>query len=811
MKVYELAKEFGIKGTELVQRMKKDWKIPVRSYMEVLTEDVEKAVRQKLQAEEEVTKTKKEKKPVKKIIIRKTVKKTIKKATVKKPTAKKVASSKAEAAAPLVKEEKTQTKPIRNIIRRKAVEVQKIIEQKESAASFKEEDQEKVFKEEVPKEQVSLKEQLRSIDLSTPEEDPVEEEKKKVKKATEKEVPTQKFKAADFRKREVVFQPKKKKSTLLGQQFKKTQLTTPKEHKRVIKFYGPLTAQELSIQMKIKSNKLLNKLKQEGMSAEISTILDLDIVSLIAPEFGFEVKDQQKTFKDLLEELKYGDLKSPPILCPPVVTVMGHVDHGKTTLLDNLRKTRVVEKEAGGITQHIGAYSLSVGPSFITFIDTPGHEAFAEMRARGAQITNIIVIVVAADDGVNSQTIEAIKHAKSAKVPIIVAINKIDKPNADPEKVKQQMSQHELVPEEWGGDVIFVPISALKGDGTKELLEQISLVAEMQEIKANPKQSAQGVVIESRMEKGRGWVATVIIQNGTLKKSDYIMTESLIGRVRQMMNDQGQLVNSMRAGFPVEISGFEDAPKVGDLFFSIKNDKEACQFLLMKKQGQQSSLDTPKSAEELLKIYTSKIKELALIVKADVGGSLEAIKNSLTKIISDEVQLNVIHSGLGGITESDVLLAATAQAEIIGFNVRADSKSERLAQTHNVPIWNYSIIYELLDGVKKRAIGVLDPSVIDKECGKAQVREIFNITGVGAIAGSYVTSGKIGRQHLARLVRDGRVVYEGKIISLRRFKEDAKEVDENFECGIGLENFNDIKPGDLIETYIKKEVARTKL
>ena len=796
MKVYELAKEFGIKSTTLVQSMKKEWKIPVRSYMEVLTPDIEKMVRQKIKLAQE-KETKVVKKVAKKVVRKAAVKKAVRKATIKKTVKKK------EDPAPTVKKEEA---PSRNIIRRKAVEVKQIIEQKESEAKAEEAPSQEESKTE---QSVSLKEKLREIDL--PEEESVEE-KRKSKKAGEKEAPVQKFKATDFRKREVVFQPKKKKNVLLGQQFKKTQVTTPKEHKRVIRFYNPITVQELAIQMKIKSLQLLNKLKQEGMPADKQTILDIDIISLIAPEFGFEVKNQQKTFTDLIEELKYGDTQSAPVSCPPVVTVMGHVDHGKTTLLDHLRKTKVVEKEAGGITQHIGAYSLPVGSSFITFIDTPGHEAFAEMRARGAQITNIVVIVVAADDGVNSQTIEAIKHAQSAKVPIIVAINKMDKPNVDPEKVKQQMSQHNLVPEDWGGDVIFVPISALKGDGTKELLEQISLVAEMQEIKANPKQSAQGVIIESRMEKGRGWIATIIIKNGTLKKSDNIMTESLIGRVRQIVNDQGKNVQSVGPGFPAEISGFEDTPKAGDLFFAIQDDKEAHQFLLAQQQKSQSpTQDAPPTAEELLNMHTNKLKELALIIKADVGGSLEAIKNSLAKITSDEIKINVIHSGLGGITESDVLLATTSQAEVIGFNVRPDSKTEKLAQTHNIPIWNYSIIYELLDGVKKRAIGALDPSIVDEDWGKAEVREVFNITGAGAIAGSYVTSGKIGRHNLARLVRDGRVVYEGKLDSLKRFKDDAKEVDENFECGIGLENFNDIKVGDVIETYVKKEIARTGL
>ena len=800
MKVYELAKEFGIKSTELVQTMKKEWKIPVRSYMEVLTEDVEKAVRKKIKLSQEKETAKKEtKKVVKKVVRKKVVKKAASKVVVKKEE-------------PMPSSEKKEEPPSRNIIRRKAFEVKQIIEQKESEEKAQEVSPQESAETSTQEEQhLSLKDKLREINL--PDEKAAEEEKRKEKKAGDaKEAPVQKFKAADFRKREVVFQPKKKKSALLGQNFKKTQVTTPKGHKRVIKFYNPVTVQELALQMKVKSHQLLNKLKQEGMPADKQTVLDIDIISLIAPEFGFEIKNQQKTFKELIEELKYGDTKSAPISCPPVVTVMGHVDHGKTTLLDHFRKTKVVEKEAGGITQHIGAYNLPVGSSFITFIDTPGHEAFAEMRARGAQITNIVVIVVAADDGVNSQTEEAIKHAQSAKVPIIVAINKMDKPNADPEKVKQQMSKYNLVPEEWGGDVIFVPISALKGDGTKELLEQISLVAEMQEIKANPKQSAQGVIIESRMEKGRGWIATVIVKNGTLKKSDNIMTESLIGRIRQMVNDQGQNVQSAGPGFPVEISGFEDAPKAGDLFFSIENDKEARQFLLAQKQkGSVSDTSSAPTAEELLNMHTNKLKELALIIKADVGGSLEAIKNSLSKITSDEIKINVIHSGLGGITESDVLLATTSQAEIIGFNVRPDSKTEKLAQTHNIPIWNYSIIYELLDGVKKRAIGALDPSIVDEDWGKAEVREVFNITGAGAIAGSYVTSGKIGRHNLARLVRDGRVVYEGKLDSLKRFKDDAKQVEENFECGIGLENFNDIKVGDVIETYVKKEIARTDL
>ena len=785
MRVYELAKELNVKSVELVDKIRKEWKLPVRSYMEMLTEEQEKQIRKKLQLEKKED-TEKKAETSKKRVIRRAVKKQT------------IAIEK--------EEEKVKKPVVKSVIRRKAVEVKPIVIKKETPDSGEILAPAPVTaKEEKP----SLKETLQTLELNSEKLSAEEEEKKKVKKFSDKEEPVQKFTATDFRKREVIFQQKKKRGPL-DHHAKKTILTIPKEHKRVIKFHAPLTVQELAHQMGLKSKKLTDKLKQEGLSAEKDTILDLDIVSLIAPEFKFEVKDQQKTFEELAEELKFGDLKTKPVLCPPVVTIMGHVDHGKTTLLDTFRKTSIVEKEAGGITQHIGAYSLPVGSSFITFIDTPGHEAFAEMRARGARLTNIVIIVVAADDGVSSQTVEAIQHAQTAQVPIIVAVNKMDKPGADIEKVKQEMSQHNIMPEEWGGDTLFVPISALTGDGTQNLLEQILLVAEMQEIKANPKQSAQGIVIESRMEKGRGWVATLIIQNGTLKKSDYIMTSSLLGRVRQMMNDRGQNIFSMGPGFPVEISGFDEPPQVGASFFAVQNEKLARDFLLRQTQNVQQPR-VAKTADELLQMHMSKVKELALIIKADVGGSLEAIKNSLAKVDSEEVKINIIQAGLGSITESDILLAVTAQAEVIGFNIRADSKSEKLAKEHNIPIWTYTIIYELLDGIKKRAIGVLDPSIVDQECGKAEVREVFSISGLGAIAGSYILSGKIGRQHLARLVRDGRIVYEGKIDSLRRFKEDVKEVDEAFECGIGLERFNDIKVGDVIETFIKKEVARTEL
>lgn len=788
MRVYELAKEFSMKSTDLVNKIRTEWSIPVRSYMEYLSPDVEKKIRRQLESAQ-------------------------KKAAVKKPAVKKVIRRKSASASKksAASEELKESSPVRvvkkNVIRRKAVDVKPLTASQPEPEKKKEEPAPSSSA--AKKTESSLKEDLEVLNLEA--EKKIQEEKRKLKKASDKEEEVKKFRASDFRKREVIFQPKKKRSTqnILT---KKTQITKPKEHKRVVKFYRDLSVQEFSHQMGVKAVKLLDKLKQEGMAAELNTLLDFDVMSLMAVEFGFEIKDQRKTFEEAVEELKFGDLKAPLKPCPPVVTVMGHVDHGKTTLLDFLRKTRIVTREAGGITQHIGAYSLPVGKSFVTFIDTPGHAAFADMRARGAQVTNIAVIVVAADDGVNSQTIEAVQHAQSAKVPILVAVNKIDKPEAQPEKIKQQMSEQGLVPEEWGGDVIFVPLSALKGTGVKELLEQILLLAEMQEIKANPKQSAQGVVIESRMEKGRGWVASLIVQNGTLKKSQYIMTPSLVGRVRQMTNDQGQSVDKAPPGLPVEISGFDSAPQVGDPFFAVKDEKRARDFIEQKtiKPVQDKALD-PKALEQILTLQTQKTKELNLILRADAAGSLEAVKNSIQKINSENVKLKIIHSGLGGITENDILLSAGSHGEVFGFNVRPDSKTEKLAKEHKVPIWTYNVIYELLESVKKRAIGKLDPHIEEEVTGKAEVREVFHISKLGSIAGAMVVSGKIGSQHLARVIREGRVVYNGRINSLRRFKEDVKEAAESFECGIGLNQFNDVKQGDFIESYIKKETARTEL
>ena len=785
MRVYELAKELNMKSIDLVDRARKTWKLPIRSYMEVLTDDIEKKIRKKITEERKSAESKKQtaKKSSSKII---RIKKKTAEASSAKPSAVQV-SKKA-------------------IIRRKAEEITELSLKKQKPPDQKIQEEPPLTEEKAsPLKPSSLKEDLNFLS-SHLEESLKEEEKRKTRKNLEQTA--QKFRASDFRKREVVFQPKKKRN-LQDRLSKKTQITTPKSHKRVVKFYENLSVQDLSRQLGVKLGKLLDKLKSEGLDSQPETLLDFDMVSLIAGEFGFETKNCQKTFEQLAQELKFGQLNAEPTACPPVVTVMGHVDHGKTTLLDQFRKTTMADQEEGGITQHIGAYSVPVKNSFITFIDTPGHEAFSAMRARGARLTNIVVIVVSAVDGVQSQTVEAIEHARSAKTPILVAVNKIDKPGADIEKIKKQMSEHNLLSEDWGGDTIFVSVSAKTGDGIQDLLERILLVAEMQELKANPKQSAEGVIIESRMVKGRGWTASLIVQNGTLKKSQYIMTSSLLGRVRQMTNDQGKIVSSAEPGRAIEISGFDSAPKVGDLFYAIKNDKPAREFLSKQKMAVETPVSLEKkSMEELLKVYTQKTKELALVVKADVAGSLEAVKNSLSKIGSDEVQLNIIHSGLGGITESDVLLALTAEGAVVGFNVRPDSKALQTAKDQNVPLLMSTIIYELLSIVKKQAIGILDPNILDEVCGKAEIREVFSFSS-GAVAGSYILSGTVNRRHLVRLIRDGRVIHEGKIKSLRRFKDDVKEVSEKYECGIGLEQYNDLKPGDTIETYLKKEVART--
>ncbi len=624
------------------------------------------------------------------------------------------------------------------------------------------------------------------------------------------EVP-QVFTATEFRKREVIFQPKKKKS-LVGASSKKTQITTPAAHKRVVEVHGSISLGNLASAMGLKAPALMKKLMAAGVQATMNAEIDFDTVALVVPEFGWEAVNTLKSENELVTATAFGDLSAERVVRPPVVTVMGHVDHGKTSLLDAIRKAKVASGEAGGITQHIGAYNVSLDDgSKITFIDTPGHEAFTAMRARGANLTDIAIIVVAADDGMMPQTVEAVNHAKAAKVPIIVAINKMDKPAANPERIKQQLTELELVPEEWGGTTMYVPVSALKGDGIKELLEQIALVAEVQELRANPKRSGTGLVIESRVEKGRGTVATVLVQDGTVTIGKMIVAGTVVGRVRSMTNDQGKTIKEAGPGEPIEVLGLPEPPMAGDRF-DIAKDEASAREIAAQRKGLVKHDDVPHSKMSLTELFarvkSGDTKELAIVLKVDVAGSLEAVKGMVDKLSTPEVKVRIIHSAIGGITESDVLLGSTINGVIVGFNVRPDGGAARIAKEKGIEIKTYSVIYELVDDLKKAMGGMLAPTVVEKAMGRAEVRNIFTVPKMGVIAGCFVTEGKITRQHTLRLVRDGKIIYEGKVGSLKRFKDDVKEVATGFECGIGIENFNDIKVGDVMEAFVREEQVR---
>ncbi len=625
----------------------------------------------------------------------------------------------------------------------------------------------------------------------------------------EEEVAT--FSQTEFRKREMVFQPKKKKG-LLNRESRRTEITTAKASKRVVKVNQTMSVADLAQEMGVKAAQLTKSLMTNGVTASMNTELDFDTISLLVPEFNFEAINVHQTVDEMLADTAYGEMDAEHVLRSPVVTVMGHVDHGKTSLLDAIRKADVASREAGGITQHIGAYRVTTEHGHvITFIDTPGHEAFTAMRARGANATDIVVIVVAADDGVMPQTAEAINHAKAAKVPIIVAINKMDRPNANVEKIKQQMTEFELVPEEWGGTTIFCPVSALKKTGISELLEQIYLTAEMEDLKANPKRSATGVVIESRVDKGRGPVATLLVQDGTLKVGQYFVVGTVSGRVRSLINDKGERVTEAGPSVPVEVLGLSDTPMAGDRF-DITESESAAQEVAATRKAQFAKLNNvgPKvSLEDIFsKMQNKELKELTIVLKTDVAGSVEAIKGMFEKIGTSEVKLKIIHAAVGGINESDVLLAQTSKGLIVGFNVRPDGGASQLAKQHGIEIKTYSIVYELMDDMKKALSGMLTPDIIEKQLGRAEVRNIFSVPKLGTIAGCAVVDGKITRQSQLRLVREGKIIYTGKLTSLKRFKDDAKEVASGYECGIGIENYNDLKVGDVIEAFTQESISR---
>ncbi len=571
-----------------------------------------------------------------------------------------------------------------------------------------------------------------------------------------------------------------------------------------------ISVQDLAHQMGKKATDVIMKLMGMGVMATINQELDVDTATIIAEEFGatveVKISKEEELFTDI--EDKPEDLQHRP----PVVTIMGHVDHGKTSLLDKIRSTHVTSTEAGGITQHIGAYQVEISGQKITFLDTPGHEAFTAMRARGAQVTDIAILVVAADDGVMPQTIEAIDHAKAAGVPIIVAINKIDKPEADPDRIKQELTNYGLISEEWGGDTIMVPVSAKQGMGIEDLLEMILLVAEVAELKANPNRNAKGKVIESKLDKGRGAVATLLVQAGTLHVGDFLIVGTTQGRIRAMFDYKGQAVKVAAPSTPVEILGLNEVPEAGDDYIAVDNEKLAKQVAdkrQKEKHLQEISRNTKVSLEDLFaQIKEGDIKELNIILKADVQGSIEAIRQSLEKLGNDEVRVNIIRTAVGGIREADVMLAAASNALIIGFNVRPDVGARRMAEKESIQINTYRVIYEAIEDVKAALSGMLDPDIKEVELGQAEVRSTFKVPKVGLVAGCYVTEGKITRNARVRVVRDGVVIHDGNLGSLKRFKDDVKEVATGYECGLGFERFNDIKEGDILEAYTFEEVKR---
>ncbi len=605
----------------------------------------------------------------------------------------------------------------------------------------------------------------------------------------------------------------KKKRALPGKEQKKTEITVPKASKRVVRISEVISVGDLAREMGVKAGDVIKKLMQMGMMTTINQMLDADTAALVATEFDHQVENVAFNAESELEvEHQVEEPEASLKPRPPVVTIMGHVDHGKTSLLDAIRSTNVTEREAGGITQHIGAYHVEVDGRGVTFLDTPGHEAFTAMRARGAKVTDLVVLVVAADDGVMPQTIEAINHARAAQVPIIVAINKIDRPDANLERVKRGLMEHGLVAEEWGGDAIFVPVSAKTKEGIPQLLEMILLQADVLELRANPDKLARGTIVEAKLDRGRGPVATVLVQEGTLHVGDAFVCGVFTGRVRAMIDDHGRKIESASPALPVEILGLQGVPQAGDSFVTLTDEAKARQIAEYRQSKQRESdlVKTSKvSLEELYdQIKTGDVKELRVVLKADVHGSVEALSDAMTRLSTNEVRLNVLHGSVGGITESDILLAAASNAIVIGFNVRPEVKAANLAQQEGVDVRLYSIIYDVINDIKAAMEGLLEPTYREQVHGRVEVREVFNIRGVGAVAGCYVTDGKIQRGYLVRLLRDQRVVHEGKLASLKRFKDDVREVAAGYECGLSLENYQDIKKGDTIEAYERVAVLR---
>ena len=601
----------------------------------------------------------------------------------------------------------------------------------------------------------------------------------------------------------------KEEKVISTTRIKATEITTPKAIKRRIKIEEAIKISDLAKRMGIKAGELISKLVSMGMMVTINQSIDIDAATLVAGEFGYQVEAVGVEYEDIIHR----EESLPASLKPraPVVTIMGHVDHGKTSLLDVIRQTNVIDGESGGITQAIGAYHVRINEKDIVFLDTPGHEAFTAMRARGAQVTDIVVLVVAADDGVMDQTVEAINHSRAAGVPIIVAVNKIDKANADPERIRQQLSEYELVPEAWGGDTIYADVSAKQKTGIEELMELILLQADTMELKADPDRLARGIVVEAKLDRGRGPVATIIVQEGTLREGDAVVSKVEYGRVRAMTDDKGRRVAEAGPSMPVEVVGFSSVPQAGMDFVCVEDDKRAKaigEYWSRKEREKELSTTSKITLEQLYERIQEGAKELNVIVKADVQGSVEALSEALLKLSTDDVKLALIHGSAGAITETDVMLASASDAIIIGFKVRPDARVSEIVEKEGVSVKLYDVIYDAISDVRNAMEGLLEPVYEEAVQGRAEVLQVFKVSKIGTIAGSRVTDGKITRSARLRLLRDGVVIHDGIFLSLKRFKDDAKEVLSGFECGIGIENFNDIKEGDVIEAYTREAVAR---
>ena len=857
IRVYELARELNMDSKKLVEKLQKAG-INVKSYMSTLDEfELSRARKLMAESPSESNVIVEEKRVSKRVIRRRRIRTApspqeeeikkeaeLKEKREEKQEGKAVLEQKIEEEKnPKEIEEKEPQKEPQEEVKEEKIEKEEEKEQIESKEVEQKEQPEKAVQEAVEEEKkIEPQQQVEEPKVIAPEVPEVIEEEKEKEREKEKEekelkkkkkekkkakkkdlIPTKVYKKLkkEIYEREDLYdegyiarkklkpvqKPKKKEVKKKTEDLKKPQITTPKPGKRKIKVQEYVTVSELAKSMGVKASELIKKLLGMGVVATINQAIDFDTASLVADEFGYELELDTFKEEDLIEEVedRPEDLKPRP----PVVTIMGHVDHGKTTLLDYIRHSNITEQEVGGITQHIGAYYVETDEGDIVFLDTPGHEAFTEMRARGAQVTDIIVLVVAADDGVMPQTKEAINHAKAANIPIVVAINKIDKPGAKPDMVKRQLAELGLLPEDWGGDTLVAEVSAKTGHGVDELLSLILLQAEILELKANPNRPAKGTVIESKLDRTKGPVATILIKRGTLKKGDPFVCGEHYGRVRAMVDHQGRRMNSAGPSMPVEIYGISGVPTPGDDFVVVKNEKIAKEIVehRKKKKAEVGAKKGAVSLEDLYaKIQKGELKELNLIIKADVHGSLEALEKAVSELSTEDIKVSIIHSGIGAITESDVMLASASHAIIIGFNVRAVGRVKDLAEKEKVDIRYYNVIYDVVDDIKKAMKGLLEPEFKENIIGHAEVKQTFKIPKVGTVAGCFVSDGRVERNARVRVLRDGVVVYEGKIGSLKRYKEDVKEVPTGYECGVGIEGFNDIKEGDILEIYNIEQV-----